>query len=251
MNEKAWYESYFGEDYLDIHRDDLNHELAQAQVEGIASLLELKPGARILDLACGHGRHSIPLAKLGFDVTGYDLSEIFLDRARADAEKQQASVRWIRGDMRELPFEDAFDAVINMFTAFGYFENPEDDLRTLQGVRRALTPGGRLLLETVHRDALPARFQNRTWDRTSAGTLVLRERRLDLATEVMHEDVLLIRPDGSRTEYRMAMRMRSLHGYLALLREAGLEPEAWYGDLDGSRLELSSWRLVLVSRRQA
>jgi len=120
MNEKPWYELYFGEDYLDIHKADLPDELTQAQVAGIVSLLDLKPGARILDLACGHGRHSIPLAKLGFDVTGYDLSEVFLDRARADASRQDASVRWIRGDMRELPFEAEFDAVINIFTAMHY-----------------------------------------------------------------------------------------------------------------------------------
>lgn len=249
MDEEAWYETYFREDYLEIIEGVLTPEGTEAQVKGIVSLLELEPGARVLDLACGHGRHSIPLANMGFDVTGYDLSEVFLDRARADAESQDASVRWIRGDMRELPFQDEFDAVINVFTAFGYFEDPEDDLRTLQGIRKALSPGGGFLLETIHRDALPARFQNRGFSRTSTGSLVLRERRWDLARDVMDEEVLLIRPDGSRTEYRMAMRMRSLHSYLDLLREAGLEPEAWYGGLDGSSLDLNSWRLVLVSRK--
>ena len=247
MTETAWYESYFGDDYFDIHRDDLTDELTQPQVNGIVSLLGLEPGARILDLACGHGRHSIPLAKLGFDVTGFDLSQKFLDRARADAVSRGASVRLIRGDMRELPFADEFDAVINIFTAFGYFDDPEDDLRAVEGVRRALKPGGKFLLETVHRDALAARFRTRNWDMTSAGSYVLRGRHLDLATDVIHENVVVIRADGSRTEHQLSMRMRSLSGYLTLLRNAGLKPEAWYGGLDGQPLEVSSWRMVVVS----
>lgn len=249
-NEKPWYEQYFGDDYFDIHKDDLTRELTHAEVAGIACLLQLKPGARILDLACGHGRHAIQLAKLGFQVTGYDLSEVFLDEAKADASRQDATVRWIRGDMRQLPFEAEFDAVINMFTAFGYFDDARDDVKTLEGVRRALLPGGRFLLQTIHRDALFARFKNREWHKTSRGSHVLRERRFDLATDVMHEELLLIRADGSRTQYRMRLRMRSLHNYLALLKEAALEPEAWYGGIDGVPLEMDSWRLVLVSRKE-
>jgi SAM-dependent methyltransferase len=249
MSDTPWFESYFGEDYLEIHRDDLPPDLGRAQVDDIVALLSLSPRARILDLACGHGRHAIPLARLGFQVCGYDLSQAFLDRARADAGEQGASVRWVQGDMRELPFEQEFDAAINVFTAFGYFADPEDDLRVLQEVRRTLAPGGRFLLETIHRDALMARFRNRSWDRTSTGTLVLRERRLDLPTDVMHEDVLVIRPDGSRSKHQFAVRMRSLHSYLSLLSESGLEPLSWYGGLDGRPLELDSWRLVLVSGR--
>lgn len=251
MSTRPWFELYFTEDYLDIHRRDIPPELTQAQVLGIVSLLKLEPGARILDLACGHGRHSIPLAKMGYRVTGYDLSEVFLARARAAAAAENAGVTWMRGDMRELPFEKEFDAVINMFTAFGYFEDPADDLRTLEGVRKALVPGGRFLLETVHRDGLLTRFRERDWDRTLEGSFVLRERRLDLATDVMHENARVIRRDGSEVEHRMMMRIRSVHGYLDLMNEAGLEPEVWYGGIDGSPLELNSWRMVMISRRAA
>lgn len=77
-----------------------------------------------------HGRHAIPLAERGFDVTGYDLNDVFLERARADARAEGAGVRWIRGDRRELPFEDGFDAVVSVFTAFGSFEDPEDEVGT-------------------------------------------------------------------------------------------------------------------------
>jgi SAM-dependent methyltransferase len=251
MSERAWFESYFGEDYFEIYRSILPAERTAAEVEGIVSLLGLDTGARVLDLACGHGRHAIPLAKRGCEVTGYDLSEVFLERARADAAAQGASVRWVRGDMRELAFEGEFDAAINIFTAFGYFEDPEDDLQTLRGVRRALRPGGRFMLETLHHYSLPGRFQPQAAERTPSGTIVLHERVWDLARDVMDEQVTLIRADGTRKEYTTAVRMRSLSQLIALMREAGLEPVAWYGGLDGSALDLGSRRLVLISARPA
>jgi SAM-dependent methyltransferase len=249
MSEPAWFERFFGEDYFEIYRDLLSAERTAAEVDGIVSLLDLDAGARILDLACGHGRHAIPLAERGFDVTGYDLSAVFLARAQADAEARGATLRWLRGDMRELPFDGEFDAVINVFTAFGYFDDPEDDLETLRGVHAALRPGGRFLLETLHRDGLPARFQPQTAERTSDGTIVLHERDWDLARDVIDEHVTLIRPDGTRSEYTSTLRVRSLHAFLALVQKAGLEPTAWYGGLDGSALRLGSRRLVLVSAR--
>ena len=249
MTGTAWFESFFGEDYFEIYRDVFPAERTAAEVDGIVSLLGLDAGARVLDLACGHGRHAISLAKQGFDVTGYDLSEVFLERARADAEAQGATVRWVQGDMRELRFDGEFDAVINVFTAFGYFEDPEDDLRTLRGIRAALEPGGRFLLETLHRDGLPARFQPQIAEKTSNGTIVLHERVWDLARDVMDDHVTVIRPDGTSAEYTTAVRMYTLHGLLELTRKAGLEPKAWYGGLDGSDLQLGSHRLVLVSAR--
>ena len=250
MSGTAWLESFFGEDYLEIYRDAFPAEYTAAQVDGLVSLLGLGAGARVLDLACGHGRHAISLAKRGFDVTGYDLSEVFLERARADAEAQGATVRWVQGDMRELCFDGEFDAVINVFTAFGYFEDPEDDLRTLRGIRAALEPDGLFLLETLHRDGLPARFQPQIAEKTSNGAIVLHERTWDLARDVMDDRVTLVRPDGTRAEYTTAVRMRSLHQLLTLTQKAGLKPKAWYGGLDGSTLQLGSHRLVLVSARE-
>jgi len=250
MTGAAWFESFFGEDYFEIYRDAFPEERTAAEVEGIVSLLGLGGGARVLDLACGHGRHAIALAERGLDVTGYDLSEVFLERARADAEAQGVSVRWVRGDMRELRFDGEFDAVINVFTAFGYFEDAQDDLRTLRGIRAALEPGGRFLMETLHRDGLPARFQAQTVEKTTNGSIVLHDRAWDLARDVMDDQVTVIRPDGTSADYTTAVRMRTLHQLLVLMREAGLEPKAWYGGLDGSDLQLSSHRLVLVSARE-
>jgi SAM-dependent methyltransferase len=249
MSETIWFEDFFGVDYFAIYEDVLPPERTAAEVKNILALLDLPPGARVLDMACGHGRHAIPLALLGYQVTGFDLSEVFLERARADAEAAGASVRWLHGDMRELPFDGEFDAVINIFTAFGYFEDPADDLRVLRGVRSALRPGGRFLLETLHRDGLVARFAPRSFEKTTSGAIVLHERRWDLVGDVIVDEVTLIRPDGTRRNFTTRVRLHSLDEFLALLRQADLEPEGWYGGLDAGELGLNSRRLAIISRR--
>jgi SAM-dependent methyltransferase len=83
-------------------------------------------------------------------MVGLDLSETLLQLARTDADTQGTKIRWIQGDMRTIPFENTLDAVINVFTSFGYLANEEEDLQVLAQIHKALRPGGRFLLETVH-----------------------------------------------------------------------------------------------------
>src|SRR5262249_42598505 len=121
MSETPWYGQFFGEDYLRHFRSPL--ERTAQEVEQIAQRLALAPGSAVLDLCCGYGRHTIPLAQRGYRMTGQDLSEVLLQQARTDAEAQSVQVRWVHGDMRQVPFENEFDAIINIWTSFGYLEN--------------------------------------------------------------------------------------------------------------------------------
>lgn len=104
--------------------------------------LELAPGARILDLACGQGRHAIPLAQHGYRVTGLDLSEPSLTFAREAAAEAGAKIDFVQADMREIPFADEFDAVVNIFTAFGYLESEQEDQLVLARVARRFAQRG-------------------------------------------------------------------------------------------------------------
>jgi len=112
-----WYQRFFNEDYFRIYGPRLSPDRTAGEVDGIVELLGLPAGAKILDLCCGHRRHAIPLAERGYQMTGLDLSEVFLRHAREAAEARGVEVRWVRSDMRDVPFEAEFDAVLNLFTA--------------------------------------------------------------------------------------------------------------------------------------
>ncbi len=250
MAQAPWYQTLFGEEYLRLWEPALPPERTAREVEQIVELLEMRDGSRILDLCCGQGRHAIPLAQRGYRVTGLDLSPTLLDKARDRAAAAGVEVNWLPGDMRELRFAEEFDAVINIFTAFGYFKTEAEDLRVLHGVRRALMPAGRFLLETLHRDSLLRRFQPAGARRLEDGVLAVEERSLDLLRSRSETLLTAIYPDGRRSEYRFSVRMYTLAEFARLFAAASLQLEAFYGGLDGSPLTLDSWRLALVGKRE-
>lgn len=248
MSDTPWYKSFFGEDYLRIY-DFLTPERTELEVKGIIHLLKLPPGSAILDLCCGHGRHSIELAKRGYRVAGQDLSEVFLQHAQSDAEKQGVQVRWVQSDMRNIPFENEFDAVINIFTAFGYLENEDEDQLVLQQIQKALKPGGLFLLETKNREWLMRNFDPGNVVRYEDGLIVFEERDFDMLTDICHVKVTMLHPDGNRQEYGHAARMYSLKDYAHKLTAAGLQIQTCYGGLEGSKLRISSSRLVIIASK--
>jgi SAM-dependent methyltransferase len=250
MNDTRWYKTFFGEDYLRMY-DFLTPERTEREVEGIVNLLALPPGSTILDLCCGHGRHAIALAKQGYRVTGLDLSEVFLQHARSEAEAQGIQVRWMHGDMRNIPFENEFDAVINIFTAFGYLESEDEDQLVLQQVHKALKPSGHFLLETKNREWLMQNFDTSEVIRYENGLIVLEERDFDLLTDRCNVRVTMIHPDGQRREYSHAAHMYTLRDYVRMLETAGLLLQGYYGGLDGSKLRMNSSRLVVIASRTA
>jgi SAM-dependent methyltransferase len=142
-------EGVFGADYLYFYAERLGPAASDAETDLIVELAGLEPGEEVLDLACGHGRIANRLAARGFRVTGLDVVELFLDQARTDAAALGVEVDYQHGDMRELPWTERFDAVVNWFTAFGYFDD-DGNRRVLAEVARALRPGGRFALEVNH-----------------------------------------------------------------------------------------------------
>ena len=142
--------------YAAVQRDEDPAPL----VLGAVWLAGCEPPADILDAACGYGRHARVLAGAGYRVVGLDRSPVLLGEARRGSEGLKWP-RWVRGDYRELPFAaESFDAVVNLFTSFGFF-GEEGDLQALTEFRRVLRPERALVLETMHRDRLMASFQAR------------------------------------------------------------------------------------------
>ena len=142
-----WYEQIFdeiGEEFEIIFAGQMPR--TGAQVEFAIQALRLAPGARVLDIACGVGRHSIELARRGYQVTGLDLSPRLLQIAAQRAERAGVQINWVQADMRAIPFTQEFDAAFNIFSSWGYLESEQEDEKVLAAVASALKPGGAFLL---------------------------------------------------------------------------------------------------------
>jgi len=141
-----WFASWFDTPYYHILYKDRDHAEAQHFMDNLTHYLNLPEDAKILDLACGKGRHSLYLNQLGYDVTGADLSE---NSIAAASEFANDKLHFKVHDMRE-PFEEKFDAVFNLFTSFGYFESDDDNLTTLKSIKESLTEYGFAVIDFMN-----------------------------------------------------------------------------------------------------
>ncbi|MCP9490472.1 MAG: class I SAM-dependent methyltransferase [Solirubrobacteraceae bacterium MAG38_C4-C5] len=243
----AWYDGFFESEWLDYLALGRPEQTRQ-QAEFIVEKLALEPGAAILDLACGRGRVAVELARLGFGVTGLDLSPRSLELPRETAHDAGLDIQFVRRDMRQLDAEEAFDAVINVWTSFGYFEREEDHGLVLDTVARALVPGGRFLIDTINPMAVARRFQERDWREFDDGTIMLEQRSYDHLTGSTGATWTFVRTDGSRTELRHVLRAYTAAELVALLERAGLHVEgAWGGFKDVALGE--GPRTILLARK--
>ncbi len=245
-----WYEDFFDHSYLRIYEPFLPAEKNVQEAEQILARLNLAPASRILDLACGYGRHCTPLAKRGYKITGLDLSAPLLAHAQQEASDQHVSVTWEQADMRSIPFKQEYDAVINIFTSFGYFEQEADNLLVLKQIHEVLKPDGLLLLDTVYQIRLVRSFTPHSIIHYDDGLTVLEERHFDLQTSRNEVKITLLYPDGQRGEHHHSMRLYTFNELSSLLTAAGFSVQASYGALDGSPLTMDS-RLVLLAKKIA
>jgi len=239
---KRWFEDFFGADYLVRYV----HPETDAQVEAIDKILHLRKGSRILDVACGSGRHTIGLAKRGYRMTGFDLSRALLAEARKSARLARVKPTFVEGDMRRLRFTNAFDAAISMFTSFGYFDAPEEDREVLRGIARALHPRGKFLMEMFNRDSLVASLPNQSWQARDDGTVVLEDASFDLLRGRFETRQVILDRKGTR-EFTASVRAYTLAELKEMLDSVGLSLHRVLGGLDLSPYTARSRRMVLYA----
>jgi ubiquinone/menaquinone biosynthesis C-methylase UbiE len=243
----AW-DAFFNEFYLRAYADAERDARAGADALAAAALAACPAGGELLDVPCGFGRHAAPLAAAGFRVTGVDRSQALLDEAARRSGDAGARPALVRADYRELPFADeAFDAALNLFTSLGYLGD-EEDTRALGEIRRVLRPGGRLVVETTHRDAVVAGPRERDWQRVGQGRLLLEQHAFDPASGVAQTTQTLIDTTGGRESRTFSVRVYSATELVAMLRAAGFAEARCYGDLAGGPVRTDT-RLVVVARR--
>jgi len=251
--DRRWYADprQHGEDYFLLYYPPAVLEETDRQVEGLIRLVAVPAGARVLDLACGWGRVAVPLAQRGYRVTGLDLSEAFLARARRDAQEAGLDIDFRQADMREIPFVGEFDAVIMMGTAFGLLESDEEDEKVLHAVARALRPGGRFFLDQGSREWVIRHYRGRDWSEREGGILVLQERQLNLLESRNYVRLTIIEADGSRRVHHHVFRFYTLTELVGMLARAGLAFRAAWGDFNGSPYTLESGRMIVLAEKEA
>lgn len=211
-------------------------------------VLQLPVGARVLDCPCGQGRHAHLLAEAGYAVDGVDLSEPLLKRARARG--TGPTLRYTRADMRRLParWTGRFDAVVNLFTSFGFFADPRDDQRVIAEFARVLRPGGMLVWHGGSRDGVTARFLSRDWWRTSDGTIVAQQRSFDPLSGVLHIESEWRGPRAhGRRDHRI--RLYTATRLAELCAAAGLVVVAAYDAWTPRPLRRRSSEMLLVATK--
>lgn len=247
-----WYEESFGEDYLLVykHRDIQG---AKREVHKMIAWLGLGQGAKVLDLCCGMGRHSMALHEAGFEVTGVDLSPVLLREAKKN--DPEGKVTWLRADMRDLPLEGGFDAVVNLFSSFGYFERDEEHVRVLKEIARVLKPDGRFIIDYLNPRYIAGHLVPAS-ERTDEGQLISERRAIEEGyvkkwITITSMDGRDASPDNPR-KYMERIKLYEREDFAAMLSEAGLTLDHVHGDYDEGEFDPDqSPRMIMVGRVSA
>lgn len=243
---QAEWEEFFSGLTLDVMRDARSPEEISTEAEAIATMLRVQPGARVLDIPCGAGIHSLALAAGGFRLEGLDISAALLDQARSTALRRGLSLEWHLRDMRDLPWHSEFDGAICMWGSFGYFDDA-GNAEFLRAVAQTLRPGARFLIDTPLVETVLPGFHDSDW--TNIGPTTLLEKR-----RYYHESGRLERAwtmmQGNHVEKRvLSMRLYTYSELCRIAREAGFSTCEGYSSLSMEPFSLGADRCFFVVRK--
>jgi 2-polyprenyl-3-methyl-5-hydroxy-6-metoxy-1,4-benzoquinol methylase len=243
MKEPPWFEQWFDSPYYHILYANRSPEEAKKFIGKLAEKLQMPPGSKVLDIACGKGRHSITLAGLGFDVTGIDLSKHNIEYAKKfESDKLHFAV----GDMREVYQKDAFDYALNLFSSFGYFDDEKEDYKAIDAFAKNLKRGGTLLIDYLNSECTVKHLKSRD---------ILQRGDIQFHLQKKIEDGFIKKKiefldKGTHYSYKEQLKMINLFTFKKMMSEAGLEMQQIFGDYNLNQFDASSSeRLIMVAKR--
>ena len=215
---RPWWEDLFNDDYIRTMAKITDDQIA-AEADFIEDSLGVAKGGTMLDLACGTGRHSIELARRGYEVVGFDLSLAMLARAADEAQEREQKLNFVQGDMREMTFDEAFDGIFSWNTSFGFFDE-DTNAKVIGRVHKALKKGGQFILDVANRDFIARQAPSLAWFEGD-GCVCMDEMAIDWITSRMRVKRTLMMDDGRSKEIEYSIRIYALHELGRILHEQG------------------------------
>lgn len=254
--EDNWFKKWFNtQDYLDLYKHRNSND-ARKIVSLVSRLIKLKKGLKILDLACGNGRHSVLFAKKGCSVLGIDLSRYLISQAKkkleTDYSQQRSNLRFEIGDMRNISHKSEFDLVVNLFSSFGYFESDKDNEKVIGSISKALKPAGHFFFDFLNRDLTVKSIVPFDIKELKNSTMLqIRQ----IKDGFVQKDILIFRKDikakDSFCHFKEKVRLYSLAEFKKMFTRFGLKIIRTFGDYEGNKFnKKSSQRLIILAQKR-
>lgn len=240
MIEKEWFTDWFDSKYYHLLYNNRDENEAEKFVAALVAQLNLAKGLKVLDVACGKGRHAKTLQRLGFDVTGIDLSENSIAYAKQFENEHLHFVRW---DMRQTYRSNYFDMVVNLFSSFGYLPSDEDNLVALKAIAANLKPNGIFVLDYMNAEWVVKQIKPREILQRSNIQFHIQKK---IADGFVVKNIQFVNEEGANFEFEEKLRIIHLQTFQNLCKDAGLVIENVWGDYELQTFNAaSSPRIIL------
>jgi SAM-dependent methyltransferase len=245
---KVWFEDEsFWKTFYRYMFSEKQFEKALTQVDQIIQLVGFK-GTRILDLCCGPGRFTLPLARKGYHVTGVDRTPFLLDKAKKDAVAENLDIEFVLQDMRDFVRPNSFEMALSIFTSFGYFDDKDDDLKVLQNIFLSLKPGGFLVLEIFGKECLARTFRDSHAEELEDGSVMLQRHEIfENWTRIRNEWILI--KGGKARSFRFHHTIYSGQELVDRFEAAGFQEIRVFGNFEGVPYGPDAERLVVIGQK--
>lgn len=240
----TWYEDWFDRDEYEIVYRERDEDEAEQVVDLIEASTDLTPDASILDVGCGRGRHARVLARRGYEVTGIDLSERSITEARTRAGAEGLDITFRVQDMRDPMGTAAYDAVVNLFTTFGYFKADADHVQALRHMARALRSDGWLVQDFLNAPHIIDTLEPEDV-RVENGVTIEQRRTID---DGRINKTITLRKEGESRTFRESVRLFTLDDFKSMYQRIGVDLVDTYGSYDGDDYTSDSPRLIMIAR---
>lgn len=244
-----WYVNWFSSKlYLELYKHR-NDDDARNLINLIQRIIPIKSGDRVLDVCCGAGRHSIELARRGFNVTGFDLSKFLISEAKKNYKalpEKHIKANFLIRDMRKFDFKNFFDAAANLFTSFGYFNNDEENFLVIKNISASLKKNGYFIFDFLNGNYLQKNIV--PYDRKMLlGKEFIQKRKIE--NNFVIKDIT-IKSGAKKISYQEVLKLYEAQELKRAFEKNSLKVLSSFGDYFGSKFSKeNSQRLILIAQK--